>query len=74
MVGKCLLSDRLLQVRMTQQELAEQLGVTRQQINSYTTNKRIMSLVTAKNIAFIVKCDITDLYEWVLVDDRNKRQ
>lgn len=71
-VGKCLLSDRLIQVRMTQQELAARLGVTKQQINSYTTNRRVMNLTTAKNIASIVKCEVTDLYEWVLVDDKRR--
>jgi DNA-binding XRE family transcriptional regulator len=71
-VGKCLLSDRLIQVRMTQQELADKLGVTKQQINSYTTNRRMMSLTTAKNIAAVVRCEISDLYEWVIVEDKRR--
>lgn len=39
-VGKCLLPDLLVQARITQQELADKLGVTKQQINTYTSNKR----------------------------------
>lgn len=73
-VGKCLLSDRLLQTRMTQQELADRLGVTRQQINSYTNDRRVMTLAIAKNIAAILRCEIDDLYDWIPVGVRNKRR
>lgn len=73
-VGKCLLSDKLLQARMTQQELADYLGVTRQQINNYTSNRRIMTLPIAKNIAIILHCEIDDLYQWTPVKARSKRQ
>jgi DNA-binding XRE family transcriptional regulator len=73
-VGKCLLADRLLQARLSQQELAEKLGVTRQQINHYSTNRRTMTLPVAKNIAFILQCEIDDLYEWIPVKSRYKRR
>lgn len=73
-VGKCLLSDRLLQARMTQQELADKLGVTKQQINHYSTERRIMTLPVARNIAYVLRCDIEDLYEWIPVKVRNKRR
>lgn len=73
-VGKCLLSDRLLLARMTQQELADRLGVTRQQINSYTNDRRVMTLPIAKNISAILHCDIDDLYIWIPVEARNKRR
>ena len=54
---------------MSQTELAKRLGVTRQQINSYMDNERIMTLQTAKNISDIVGCSIEDLYEWIEVGD-----
>lgn len=73
-VGKCLLSDRLSQARMTQQELADRLGVARQQIHHYTSNNRIMTLQIAKNIAYILSCEMDDLYEWKLVEERKKRR
>lgn len=73
-VGKCLLSDRLLQIHMTQQELADRIGVTRQQINSYSRNRRMMTVPIAKNIAKILRCEIDDLYEWIPVEVRNKRR
>jgi DNA-binding XRE family transcriptional regulator len=49
---------------MTQIDLAEQMGITVQQINKYVMNKQVMSLKVAKNIAFILHCHIDDLYEW----------
>jgi DNA-binding XRE family transcriptional regulator len=73
-VGKCLLSDRLLQAHMSQQELAEKLGVSRQQINHYVKKKRIMTLPIAINIAAILNCNIDDLYEWIPVKSRIKRR
>lgn len=59
---------------MTQQELADRLGVTRQQINSYTNDRRVMTLAIAKNIAAILRCEIDDLYDWIPVGVRNKRR
>lgn len=73
-VGKCLLSDRLLQSRMTQTDLADKLGITRQQINTYVTNRNIMTLPIAKNIAFVLNCEIDDLYVWERVNIRRKRR
>lgn len=72
-VGKCLLSDKLQRARMSQQELAERLGVTRQQIHAYTTGKRIMALPIAMNISSILHCEIVELYEWIPVEVRKKR-
>ncbi|MEN2765727.1 helix-turn-helix transcriptional regulator [Ornithinibacillus xuwenensis] len=68
-VGRCLLRYRLQQAGMSQQELSEKLGVTKQQINSYVLNKRMMSLRIAKNISSIINCNIEELYEWVEVGD-----
>jgi DNA-binding Xre family transcriptional regulator len=75
-VGKCLLSDLLQEKRMTQQDLANRLGVSRQQIKHYTSEKkpRIMTLHIAKNIATILDCNIEDLYEWIPVEVRKKRR
>lgn len=73
-VGKCLLSDRLSDSRMTQQELADIMGVTRQQIHNYTSDNRLMTLPIAKNVAAVLHCEIDDLYEWIPVKDRTKRR
>lgn len=54
---------------MSQQDLANRLGVRIQQINKYVWNKQKMSIQVAKNIAVILKCSIEDLYEWEEVGD-----
>ncbi|GGB43354.1 hypothetical protein GCM10011409_21210 [Lentibacillus populi] len=64
-VGRCLLRYRLQERSMTQQELANIMGVTVQQINKYVRNKQKMSIEVAGNIALILKCRIEDLYEWI---------
>lgn len=65
-IGKCLLSEHLRQVGMTQTELAVRLNVTRQQVNKWATNRQRMSLETAKNTATILELErIDELYEWV---------
>lgn len=73
-VGKCLLSDLLQQKGVTQQQLANELNVTKQQINKYCLNEVIMSLPIAINIAAILKCNISNLYELHFVEVRNKRR
>jgi transcriptional regulator with XRE-family HTH domain len=73
-VGKCLLSDKLLHARMTQQELADKLNVSRQQINHYATGRRLMTVPILKNISAVLNCDMDDLYEWIYVEERTKRR
>lgn len=65
-VERCLLREQLRKVNMTQQELANRLGITKQQVNKYVKKEHVMTLKTAKNIAEILNCDIGDLYEWRL--------
>lgn len=65
-IGRCLLSERLRQVGMTQSQLAERLKVTRQQVNKWCTDRQGMTLETAKNICIILELDrIDDLFEWI---------
>lgn len=63
-VGRCLLRDLLYRNDMTQLELAEEMGITVQQVNKWVKNRQIMSLPTAKNVSEILRCRIDDLYEW----------
>ncbi len=63
-VEKCLLSEILRKRDMTQTELADLMGVKLPQINKYVLDKQKMSLEVAKNISFILNCQIDDLYEW----------
>lgn len=65
-VGKCQLKSLLDEKGMSQQELALRLGVTRQQINKYVKGAVVMSYQVAYNISLILKCSMSDLYEWEL--------
>lgn len=63
-VGRCLLRYRLQERHMTQQELADSMDITSQQISKYVNNRQKMSIEVAVNIAAILKCRVEDLYEW----------
>lgn len=68
-VGRCLLRYHLEEIGMSQQELANRLNVTRQQINKYINNRQKMSLQIAKSVSDILDCQIEDLYEWIEVGE-----
>ncbi|MEW4281728.1 helix-turn-helix transcriptional regulator [Priestia megaterium] len=64
-VGKCRLKILLKERRITQNEFASMMGMSKQQISDYITgHTATMSLKTAKNIAHKLDCSIDDLYEW----------
>lgn len=63
-VGRCLLKPILHDKHMTQQDLADRTGMSKQEINSYANNRRKMSLKSAKIIAIALGVKIDDLYEW----------
>ena len=65
-IGQCLLKELLDQKRLTQQELAELTGFTKQDINGYVNNRRKMSLKTAKTISVALNCTIEELYVWTI--------
>ncbi len=48
---------------MTQQELADRIGVTKQTISKYVHNSQVMSYQTALNISKVLDCQMEDLYE-----------
>lgn len=64
-VGRCRLNEILTNKKMTQVELAVKLGMKKQQINAYATNETVMSLKTAKNIAYQLNVHIDDLYDFI---------
>ncbi|MDQ0268927.1 helix-turn-helix domain-containing protein [Cytobacillus purgationiresistens] len=67
-VGKCRLNEILVHKKISQVELADKLGMKKQQINAYATNETIMSLKTAKNISNQLNVHIDDLYDFVWSD------
>lgn len=63
-VGRCLLKTRLDHLGISQTELAEKLGVTRQQVNKYVRERSTMTYEVAYNISVILGCSMEELYEW----------
>lgn len=73
-VGRCLLRQRLHDINMTQQELANRLSMPRAQVNDYVMKRQTMSLQTAKSVAQVLGCHIDDLYEWVEVKPSERKR
>jgi len=64
-VGKCRLRTLLKERKISQNEFARMMGMSKQQINDYISGyTATMSLKTAKNIAYVLGCSIEELYEW----------
>lgn len=66
-VGRCRIQELLDAKSMTQQELANKTGMSKQYINDKTRNrgKHGMWIDSAKTIASALNCSIEDLYEWI---------
>ncbi|WP_284037424.1 helix-turn-helix transcriptional regulator [Neobacillus sp. 114] len=64
-VGRCRLNEILKEKKMSQVELAEKLGMKKQQINAYANNETTMSYRTAKNIAYQLNVLMEDLYDFI---------
>lgn len=71
--GRCLLTRRLREAKMTQQELADKIRMDKRQISRYATGDiKGMSLQTAVTIADAIGISPRDLYEWIPVDDEEE--
>jgi DNA-binding XRE family transcriptional regulator len=68
-VGRCLLKELLIKSGINQVILADTLGISVQQINKYANDVQKMHIETAKNISYVLNCQIEDLYEWIEVGD-----
>ena len=67
-VGKCRLNEILNKRKLSQVELAYIVGMKKQQINAYANNESVMSLKTAKNIAYHLNLTIDELYDFIWID------
>jgi DNA-binding XRE family transcriptional regulator len=63
-VGRCLLRYHLAKKRMSQQELADLVGITKQSVSRYVKDAHVMSFETAYNIAKVLGCKMEDLYDY----------
>lgn len=66
LIGKCLLSKILKERYMTPTDLAAKTGISIYQLSKYINDKSIMSLPTAILIAWALKCNVNELYNWEL--------
>lgn len=64
-IGRCLLADRLLDMKLSHDELARMLQYRPERVLDYMENKRVMPLKVAVSIADTLGCDAKELYEWV---------
>lgn len=67
-VERCLLLDLLYKADMSQKQLADRVGISKQQINAYANNRQIMNYQTAFNIASVLDCDMAALYKMSLAN------
>lgn len=73
-VGRCLVPAILKEKGMIQQDLADRLFMSPQQVSDYCTNRKKMELETAKAFAHTLGCHIDDLYDWIeFTPSRTKR-
>nr|WP_283249431.1 helix-turn-helix transcriptional regulator [Bacillus sp. FJAT-49736] len=59
------MNEILKNKKMSQVELADKLGMKKQQINAYANNETIMSYKTAMNISYQLSVKMEDLYDFV---------
>lgn len=72
--GKCRLHHILREKKLTPQEFVDLTEYSKQEISDYATSRRKMSLSNAKTIATELGVPIDDLYEWVEVKRKRRRQ
>lgn len=63
-VGRCRLKIILKSKAVSQVELSEKTGITVQMLSNYATNRKVMSLLRARQIARALHVPIEDLYTW----------
>lgn len=75
-IGKCRIQELLNERGMTQQQLANLTGMSKQFINDKVNGrgKHGMYIDSAKQIASALDCAIDDLYEWIPVNDKKGKR
>ncbi|MDF1510694.1 helix-turn-helix transcriptional regulator [Robertmurraya sp. DFI.2.37] len=74
-VGRCRIQELLDDRGLTQQDLADKTGMSKQYINDKIHNrkgKHGMWIDSAKTIAAALGCAIDDLYEWIPAEKEAK--
>lgn len=60
----CRIPELVHRIGKTQQWLADQSGMSKQQLSNYINMNNLMGLVNAKKIAVLLNVTIDDLYVW----------
>jgi len=63
-IVRCRIPQLLLKMGKTQIWLADQVGISKQQMNDYVSLRHVLGLNKAKSIAEVLGVVIDDLYEW----------
>lgn len=58
------LRDIIADSRMTQEEVAEEAGISQSAISRYINKQMMPSLKTVINLAYVLDCDITDFIDF----------
>lgn len=58
------LRDILLDVGMTQSELADELGINKSLVSRYVNKQYIPNLKTIINMAYVLNCDVSELIDF----------
>ncbi|MEK3969412.1 helix-turn-helix domain-containing protein [Paenibacillus sp. FSL H7-0323] len=64
--GRCRLRYLLARTKITQAELSRRTGYSKQQISNWVNNRELMSFEAAATLAYVLKCQIEELYELVI--------
>lgn len=64
-LGRCLLSERLLEANINVLELAQTLRYRPERLYDFIENKRVMPLQVALSVADTIGCNTRNLYELV---------
>lgn len=63
-IVRCRIPELLFRIGKTQNWLADISGISKQRISAYVNLRVIMTIPVAKQVAFVLKCHIDDLYEF----------
>ena len=58
------LRDILLDVGMSQSELADELGIDKSLVSRYVNKQYIPNLKTIINMAYVLNCDVSELIDF----------
>jgi putative transcriptional regulator len=67
---RCRIPDLLLRIGQDQQWLAAQTDKSKTQISDYCTMRKVMNFRTAVLISFHLKCQVDDIYEWNILQQK----